>query len=126
MLKKGYFFSPKMCCVFVLSLICTFYAILLLFIYPLDNTVFKRDLQIPHGRIQRGGRGPDAPPEKSQHIGFLRVTSPDPLKNYNTTKPILFNVGPSSACQQNAISMAFCWRADDGLLFVVFGSSLLI
>ena len=22
--------------------------------------------------------------------------------------------GPSSACQRNAIYMAFCWRADDG------------
>ena len=37
----------------------------------------------PNGRIQRGGGGgkggPD-PPEKSQNIGFLSNTGPDPLK----------------------------------------------
>ena len=31
---------------------------------------------------------------------------------------------PSSACQRNAIEMAFCWRTDDGPLCVVFGWSL--
>ena len=45
-------------------------------------------------------------------------------KNHKATKPE-FNVGPSSARQRNAIQMAFRWQADDGLLLVVFGSSLL-
>ena len=39
------------------------------------------------------------------------------------TKPA-FNVGPSSARQQNAIPMAFRWQANDCPLIVVFGSSL--
>ena len=51
-------------------------------------------------RSMRGSRGggeggPDPPPtEKSQNIGFLSNTGPDPLKNHKTTKPA-FNVGPS-------------------------------
>ena len=36
---------------------------------------------------------------------------------------LAFNVGPSSARQRNAIYMAFRWRADDGPLLVLFGSS---
>ena len=33
-----------------------------------------------HGRIQRGDRGSGTPipPEKSQHIGFLTITDPNP------------------------------------------------
>ena len=54
------------------------------------------------------------PPEKSQKIGFLSNTGPDPLKNHKATKPA-FNVGPPSARQRNAIYMA-----DDGPLKVVF------
>ena len=42
-----------------------------------------------------GAGGPDLP-EKSQNIGFLSNTGPDPLKNHKATKPEL-NVGPSSA-----------------------------
>ena len=33
-----------------------------------------------------GGRGPD-PPRKSQNMGFLSNTGPDPLKNHKATKP---------------------------------------
>ena len=44
-----------------------------------------------------GTGGPDSP-EKSQKIGFLSNTGPDPLKNYKATKPA-FNVWPSWACQ---------------------------
>ena len=69
-------------------------------------------------------RGPDPtpPPPLKNHknIGFLSNSGPDPLKNYEATEPA-FNVGLSSAPQPNAILMAFCWRADDGLLIVVFG-----
>ena len=48
-------------------------------------------------------------------------TGPDPLNNHKATKPA-FNVGPSLARKRNTIEMAFCWRADDGPLLVVFGS----
>ena len=61
----------------------------------------------------RGAGGLD-PPEKLQNIGFLCNTGPDPLKNHKATKPA-FNVGPSSARQRNAISMAFLkWRFAGG------------
>ena len=55
----------------------------------------------------RGSRGGDKgsrplPPEKSQNLGFLSNTGPDPLKNHKATKPA-FNVGPPSARQRNAI-----------------------
>ena len=54
--------------------------------------------------------GPDPPPpEKSQKIGFLSNTGPDPLKSHKATKPA-FNVGPLSARQPNA---------DDGPLIVI-------
>ena len=55
---------------------------------------------------------------------FFRNTGPEPLKNHKATKPA-FNVGPSSARQRDAISMAFRSRADDGPLLVLFESSLL-
>ena len=74
----------------------------------------------------RGGRGSDhhPPPLKNhKNIGFLCNTGPDPLKNHKSTKPA-FNVGPSSVRPGNAISMAFCWRADDGPFKAVFGSSI--
>ena len=70
----------------------------------------------------RGGTGgPDPPPLKNhKNIGFLRKTGPDPLKI--TKLPSQHSMwGPSSARQRNAISMAFRWRADDGLIKEVFG-----
>ena len=66
------------------------------------------------------GSGP--PPLKNHtNIGFLSNTGPDPLNNHKATK-LAFNDGPSLARQRNAIEIAFCWRADDGPLLVVFGS----
>ena len=50
----------------------------------------------------RGGIGGPDNPEKSQNIGFLSNTGPDPLKNHNATIPA-FNDGPSLARQGNAI-----------------------
>ena len=75
-------------------------------------------------RVQRGGGGGgrSRPLKNHKNIGFLSNTGPDPLKNHKATKPA-FNVGPSSARQRNAITMAFRWRADDGLILVVFGST---
>ena len=58
-----------------------------------------------------------------KNIGFLCNTGLDPPKNHKATKPA-FNVGPSSARQRNAISMAFRWWADDGPFIAVFGSSI--
>ena len=51
------------------------------------------------GPIQRG----------DNNIGFLCNSDPDPLKNHKVTKPA-FNVGPTSACQRNAIKITFHWR----------------
>ena len=65
-----------------------------------------------------GGTGDTDPPEKSQTFGV----SGSP-RNHKATKPA-FNIGPAPAHQRNAIKMAFHWRADDGPLIVVFGSSL--
>ena len=67
-----------------------------------------------------GDRGSGPPPEKSQKY---RVPLQYWSGNHKATKPA-FNVGPSSACQRNAISMVFRWHANDGPLIVVFGSSL--
>ena len=49
-------------------------------------------------------RGMDPPPplKNQKNIGFSSNTGLAPLKNHKATKPA-FNVGPSSACQQNAI-----------------------
>ena len=56
-----------------------------------------------HARIQRGGQEVPPPLKNYKTIGFLSNTSPDPLKNKKkSTKPI-FNIGPTSARQRNAI-----------------------
>ena len=51
-----------------------------------------------------GGAGGLDPPslENRKYVGFLSNTGLDPLKNHTATKSA-FNVGPSSACQRNAI-----------------------
>ena len=71
------------------------------------------------GGSRWGTGGLDPPLKNHKNIGFISNTDPDPHKNHKA-----FNVGPSSARQQNAILMAFRWWADDGPLIVVFGSSL--
>ena len=71
-----------------------------------------------------GGSGVRPPPsENHQNIGFLCNTDPDPMENHKATEPA-FNVGVSSACQRNAISMALRWWADDGPFIAVFGSCI--
>ena len=69
-------------------------------------------------RIQRGGQGLRTPPplKNRKNIGFLSNIDLDPLK---ITRPPSQHsmVGPLSARQRNAISMAFLWQADDGPLF---------
>ena len=75
-----------------------------------------------HVRIQRvgGGTGGPDPPTLKNHkfIGFPRNTGPDPLKITKLPSK------PLSAHQQNTISMAFHWQADDCPLLVVFEASL--
>ena len=56
-----------------------------------------------HARFQRG-RGVD-PWENHNTIGFLSNTGSEPTKTRKATKSA-FNVGPQSAGQRNAISMA--------------------
>ena len=68
------------------------------------------------------GQGVRTPLKNHKNIGFLSYSGPDPLKYHKATEPA-FNVGPSSARQRNAISMAYRLRADDGQLIVVFGSN---
>ena len=79
-----------------------------------NSRLFKCD----HVRIQRGGGtgGPD-PPEKSQNIGFLSETGPDPLKI--TKLPNQHSMLGHHRCW-----MVFRWRADDGPFIVTFGSSI--
>ena len=44
-------------------------------------------------------------PKNHKNIGLLRNTGPNPLINHKATKPV-FNVGPSSASQRDAVSLA--------------------
>ena len=60
------------------------------------------------------GSGSTKPPEKSQNIGIICNTGPDPLKYHKAVK-LAFNDWPSSSRQRNVIS----WRADEGPLIVV-------
>ena len=57
----------------------------------------------PYADLEGGGGGRTPPPLKNhKNIGFLSNSGLDPMKNYKATKPA-FNVGPSSARQQNDI-----------------------
>ena len=67
-------------------------------------------------RVQRVRTLPD---KAKKNIEFLSNTGPDSLKNHKATKQAC-SAQPSSARQRNVSGH---WRADDGLLIVVFGSS---
>ena len=56
--------------------------------------------------------------KNDKSIGFLSNTGPDPLKNHKATKPT-FNVGPSSARQRNAISMAFVVNINPNIQYLI-------
>ena len=77
-----------------------------------ESTLFR---QCMGGSRGGGGRGSRSPRKNHKNIEFLSNTGLDPLKNHKATKPA-FNVGPSSA-------MAFRWRADDGQILMIFGST---
>ena len=80
-----------------------------------DQTEWKFGLH--HVGIQRGGggRGSASPWKITKNIVFLSNTGPDPLKITKLAASKLSMLGHL---------MAFLWRADDGLLIMVFGSSL--
>ena len=62
-----------------------------------------------------GGQGAGPPLKNHKNIGFLSNTGTDLLKITKLPSHYsMFNVGPLSARQRNAILMAFSWRADDG------------
>ena len=81
--------------------------------------------QDPEGEGTGGQLSPPHPLPLKDHkaIGFLIRTAPNPMNDHKAIKP-KFNVWPSWARLRNAIKMAFHWRADDGQILVVFGSSL--
>ena len=70
-------------------------------------------------RGARGGTGrpdPPPPPEKSQNIGILGNTGPDPLKNHKPPSQHSM-LGHHRHASETHLS------ADDGPLIVVFGSA---
>ena len=54
-------------------------------------------------RSRGGGGGSGHLLKNHKAIGFRSNTGPDPLKNQKKNTKPAFNVGPSSACQRNAI-----------------------
>ena len=85
--------SNKIC----LTKISIFIALMLMFLLELEVSCAD-----PGGR---GTEGPD-PAEKSQNIGSVRDTGPDPLTNHKATKPA-FNV----FCHyRRTIETPFKWR----------------
>ena len=83
------------------------------------------DIIRSHARIQRGDRGPDPPPHLKNHknIEFLSNTGPDPLKFSKLPSQHSTLGRHRHASETPRHSKAFRWRADDGPLFVLFGSS---
>ena len=80
----------------------------------------------------RGSRGrtggPDPPPLRNHtNKGFRRNIGPGPLTNtkllYQANIQCRAIIGPPAKRHFNAILMALRWRADDGPLLVIFGSS---
>ena len=64
-----------------------------------------------------GGPGVWTPPPLKSHKKYRVPGSPEKSQSYqNDVGP--FNVGPSSARQENV-----SWQADDGMILVVFGST---
>ena len=75
-----------------------------------------------HVRIQRGGRGSGPLPLKNRKkCGFSSNTGPDPLKNCSYQASIQCWAIIGTPAKRHL--MAFRWRANDGPLIVVHGSS---
>ena len=74
-----------------------------------QKTLFRRTCADPE---RDGGLGVSTQPlDNNKAIGFLSNAGPDSLENHTATK--LGHHRPM-----------ICWRADDGLLLVVLGSSI--
>ena len=69
-----------------------------------------------------GGRGVRTPLKNHRNIGFSSNTGPDPLKNRSYQASIQCWAIIDTPAKRHL--MAFRWRADDGPLIVVLGSSL--
>ena len=70
------------------------------------------------------GQGVRTPPPLKNHknIGFSSNTDPDPLKNYSYQASIQCCAIIGTPVKRHLIASR--WRADDGPLIVVLGSSL--
>ena len=80
-----------------------------------------------HARIQRGGTGgpdpPPPPPKNHKNIEFLSNTGPDP-QEFSKLPSQHSTLGHHRHVSETPLIKAFRWRADDGPLLVIFGSSL--
>ena len=74
---------------------------ILIFLSHMRAILLEKSILISWAESE-GDRGSGPPLKNCNKLGFLSNTGPDCLKNYKATKPE-FNVGPSSARQQNAI-----------------------
>ena len=75
-----------------------------------------------HVRIQRGDRGSGPPLKDHKNIVFSSIIGLDPLKNRSYQASIQCWAIIGMPAKRHL--MAFRWRADDGPLIVVLGSSL--
>ena len=57
------------------------------------------NIRVPPPPTPSGGQGSLDPPENRRNIVFSWDAVPDPLKNHKVAN-LVFNVGPSSVCQQ--------------------------
>ena len=92
-------------------------------IKSLDCKIFLLVSEAMHGSRSGGGgggggQGSPLPVKNHKAKGFLSKTGPDHMRNHKATKPA-FNVAPTLAPSE----MMFRWRANDGLLLVLFGPS---
>ena len=67
---------------------------------------------------------PPTPTKNHNNIGFPSKTGPDPLNKITKLPSQPSMLGHHRHASKNAIYMADRWRADEGPLIVVFGSSL--
>ena len=91
-------------------------------IWPPWPTPWNSTNHISMCRSRGGAGGLEHPLKNYKNIGFSNNTGPDPLKNrsYQASIQCWAIIDTPAKCHL----MAFRWRADDGPLIVVLGSSL--